>query len=140
MLRQVVAGLVAGVAFLVLDGVLNANPLAQHLYAVYQPLARPGVNAVAGSAIDLAYGLILAALFVTLRASLPGRTNVLKGVSFGVGVWFLRVVMRVAGEWVMTVVPAEVHAYTLSAGLVQSVLVAGIIALLLPEARGTAGA
>jgi hypothetical protein len=31
MLRQIVTGLVAGVAFLVLDGVLNANPLAQRL-------------------------------------------------------------------------------------------------------------
>lgn len=35
MWRQIVIGLIAGVAFLVLDGVLNANPLAQWLYAAY---------------------------------------------------------------------------------------------------------
>jgi hypothetical protein len=140
MLRQVAVGLVAGVAFLVLDGVLNANPLAQDLYAVYQPIARASVNALAGSAIDLTYGLILAAVFVVLRPSLPGATNLQKGISFGVMLWFLRVVMRVAGEWVMTVVSAQVHAYTLGAGLVQALVVGCIIALLLAEPRRVATA
>src|SRR5512137_322204 len=119
MLRQIVVGLAAGVAFLVLDGILNANPLAQQVYAVYRPIARPSVNALAGSLIDVAYGLILVALFVTLRHCLPGQTSLMKGVSFGAIVWFLRVVMRVAGEWVTTTVPISAHVYTLLAGLVQ---------------------
>ena len=51
MWRQIVIGLIAGVAFLVLDGVLNANPLAQRLYAAYEPIARPNVNVLAGSAM-----------------------------------------------------------------------------------------
>jgi len=48
--------------------------------------------------------------------------------------------MRVASEWVMTVVPAPVHAYTLAAGLIQILIVASIIALFLPQtdAAGTA--
>jgi hypothetical protein len=133
MLRQIGVGLVAGLALLVLDGVLNANPLAQRLYAVYHPIARSSVNALAGSVVDLAYGVILAALFATLRTSLPGDTSLLKGVSFGLLVWFLRVFMRVAGEWVTTIVPPSAHAYTLLAGLVQVLLVAVMIALLLPE-------
>ncbi len=139
MLRQVLVGLAAGVVFLVLDGVLNANPLAQQLYAVYQPLARPGVNALVGSAIDLAYGVILAWLFVRLAPSMPGRTRLAKGLSFGLMVWFLRVVMRVAGEWVVTTVPPATHIYTLAAGLAQVLLVAVMIAALLPQAgaRGT---
>ncbi len=138
MLRQILVGLLAGVVFLVLDGILNANPLAQRLYAVYQPIARPSVNALAGSAIDLAYGVILALLFVTLRESLPGQTILTKVLSFGLIVWFLRVCMRVAGEWVTTTVPPSVHAYTLAGGLVQILLVAGIIALLLPDSAHTA--
>jgi hypothetical protein len=133
MLRQILVGLIAGVTFLLLDGVLNANPIAQRLYTAYQPIARESVNALAGSAIDLAFGVLLAALFSTIRASLPGSTTIAKAVSFGLIVWFLRVCMRVAGEWVVTVVPAHVHAYTLVAGLVQMLIVAGIIALLLPE-------
>ncbi len=132
MLRQVLVGLLAGVVFLALDGLLNANPLARRLYSAYQPIARPAVNALAGSAIDLAYGVILAFVFVMLRASLPGQTSLAKALSFGLFVWFLRVVMRVGGEWVMTVVPARVHAYTLVTGLVQALIVAAVLALLLP--------
>jgi hypothetical protein len=133
MRRQIVVGLVAGVAFLILDGVLNANPLAQRLYAAYHPIARPSVNALAGSVVDLAYGVILAGLFVMLRPSLPGEARLMKGLSFGVMVWFLRVFMRVAGEWVTTTLPASAHVYTLLAGLIQVLLVTGIIALLLPQ-------
>ncbi len=133
MLRQIVVGLAAGVAFLLLDGLLNANPVAQQLYAAYRPIARSSVNALAGSLVDLAYGLILVALFVTLRHCLPGRTGLMKGMSFAAMVWFLRVVMRVAGEWVTTTVPASALAYSLVAGLVQMLLVGVLIALLLPR-------
>ncbi len=137
MRRQIVVGLVAGVTFLVLDGVLNANPLAQRLYDAYGPIARPSVNVLAGSAIDLAYGVILAALFFTLWPSLPGRTSLMKGLWFGIMVWFFRVFMKVAGEWLTTTVPASTHAYTLVAGLVQVLLVVGVIALLLPQPHTT---
>ena len=143
MRRQILVGLAAGVAFLVLDGLLNGNPVAQRLYVAYRPIARSSVNALAGSLVDLAYGLVLAALYVTLRGCLPGRRDLSKGVSFGAMVWFLRVVMRVAGEWVVTTVPVSAHVYSLVAGLIQMLLVAGVIALLLPERRpaadGTSG-
>ena len=135
MRRQILVGLAAGVVFLVLDGLLNANPLAQQLYAAYSPIARRSVNAVAGSLIDLAYGLILVVVFVTLRHCLPGRTRMTKAMSFGAMVWFLRVVMRVAGDWVVTTVPVSAHAYSLLAGLVQMLLVAGVIALSVPDQR-----
>jgi hypothetical protein len=39
------------------------------------------------------------------------------------------------GEWVTTVVPSEVHAYTLLAGLVRALIVASVIAWLLPEPK-----
>ncbi len=133
MLRPVLVGLAAGVVFLVLDGIINANPLAQRLYAVYQPIARPSVNALAGSAVDLVYGILLAFLFIMLRDSLPGGGGMAKAVSFGLIVWFLRVVMRVAGEWVVTTVPERVHGYTLAAGLVQILIVCAMIGWLLPK-------
>ncbi len=136
MLRVFVVGLGAGVAFLITDAVLNANPWAQRLYAAYGPIARPSVNAVAGSVVDLGYGVILAALFVTLWPGLPGETSLVKGLSFGVIVWFLRVVMRVASDWVTTSVPSSTHAYTLLGGLAQILLVTALIALLLPRPQG----
>ena len=138
--RRVLAGLAAGVALLVLDGLLHANPLAQRLYSAYAPMSRSSVNAFAGSAIDLAYGVILTAIFVMLRPSLPGKGALTKGLSYAGIVWFFRVVMRVASEWVMTTVPIGVHLYTLGAGLVQLLIVAGVIALLLPDRLGSSPA
>jgi len=133
MLRQSLVGVVAGAAFLITDGLLNANALAREVYGAYRPIARSSVNALAGSLVDMAYGLILVLLFVTLRHCLPGRTDLKKGISFGVILWFLRVVMRVAGEWVTTTVPGSAHVYSLLAGLAQTLLVAVLIALLLPR-------
>jgi hypothetical protein len=83
MTRLIVVGLGAGLLFLVLDGVIHANPLAQSLYAAHGPLARPGANALLGSMIGLAYGVVLAALFVCLHPSLPGRSGVAKGMAVG---------------------------------------------------------
>ena len=51
------------------------------LYAPYQAIARPSVNAVAGSAIDLAYGVVLVFLFVPLRPSLPGQSRIGKALA-----------------------------------------------------------
>jgi len=133
MLRQSLVGVVAGAAFLITDGLLNANALAREVYGAYRPIARSSVNALAGSLVDMAYGLILVLLFVTLRHCLPGRTDLKKGIFFGVILWFLPVVMRVAGEWVTTTVPGSAHVYSLLAGLAQTLLVAVLIALLLPR-------
>jgi hypothetical protein len=36
------------------------------MYSVLAPVARPSVNAPAGMAIDLAYGFLLAAIFLLL--------------------------------------------------------------------------
>ncbi len=121
MARFILVSLAAGVLFAALDGVLNANPFAQKLLACYKPIARSQVLAVAGLAIDVAYGLLMAALFLLLRASLPGPP-VMKGLSFGLIAWFFRVVMGVAGQWVMFAIPGETLLYQLSAGLVEMVL------------------
>jgi hypothetical protein len=136
MFRQIAVGLGAGLLFLVLDGVIHANALAQRLYAVYEPLARDRVNALAGSAIDLAYGVVLAAIFVRLSPSLPGNGGVAKGLSFGLLVWFLRVVMSVAGEWVTRTTPVVTHGYVLLTGLLQVTLVSVLIGALLTPRFG----
>jgi hypothetical protein len=76
----------------------------------------------AGIVIDLAYGYILAAIFILLYKSLPGGTGVLKGISFGILIWFLRVVMYAASNWMMFDVPLSTILYTLAAGLVEMLL------------------
>jgi hypothetical protein len=127
-LRVVIVGVGVGLVFAILDGLLNANPLAQRLYAVYRPIARQSVNAPLGLLFDIISGVVLAALFVGLGPALPGG-RLTKGLAFGVMVWFLRVAMGVAAQAVMFNVPASALAYSLITGLVEMSLLGLICAL-----------
>jgi len=126
MIGYVIVSVVSGILFAILDGVINANPLAQRLYAVYKPIARTSLNPLAGIVIDLVYGFVLAGVFLLLYASLPGGTGLVKGVSYAVLVWFFRVVMQAASQWVMYTVPVEALLYSVVAGLGE-MLVLGVL-------------
>jgi hypothetical protein len=126
MTTYVVISIVGGILFGILDGFINANPMAQRLYDVYKPIAKTSPNVVAGVTIDLAYGFIMAAVFLLLYTSLPGESGIAKGVSFAILVWFFRVVMSVASTWLMFTVPAQTLVYSLLAGLVE-MLALGIL-------------
>ncbi len=125
-IMYIVISLVSGILFGMLDGLINANPLARRLYAVYQPIAKESLNIVAGVLIDLAYGFILAGIFLLLYPSLPGGIGLLKGLSFAALVWFLRVAMSAASSWMTYKVPARTLLYGLLAGLAE-MLVLGIL-------------
>jgi len=126
MASYIIVSVVSGVLFGILDGLINANPIAVRLFEVFKPIAKTSLNFVAGIIIDLAYGFILAALFLLLYPSLPGEAGLVKGVCFALIVWFFRVVMSVASQWMMYKVPAKTLLYSLLAGLVE-MLVLGIL-------------
>jgi hypothetical protein len=126
MLGYIIVSIVSGILFGILDGVINANPVAQRLYEVYQPIARTSINPLAGIVIDLVYGFIMAGVFLLLYQSLPGEPGLVKGVSFAVLVWFFRVVMSAASQWVMFNVPTEASLYSLVAGLGE-MLILGVL-------------
>lgn len=126
MATYIVVSIVGGILFGILDGLINANPVAQRLYAVYKPIAKTSLNIVAGVAIDLAYGFILGTVFLLLYTSLPGEIGITKGLSFAILVWLFRVVMSVASTWMMFTVSARTLLYTLFAGLVE-MLALGIL-------------
>ena len=122
MIRFILVSIVGGILLGAADGLINANPLAQRLYAVYRPIAKTSVNVPAGVVIDLIYGFVLAGFFLLLYRSLPGDSGLAKGVVFALLAWFFRVVMSVASAWVMFNVPAAALAYTLMTGLGEMLL------------------
>jgi hypothetical protein len=130
----VIVGVVSGVLFGVMDALINANPLARGLFKVYGPIARTSLNPVAGIVIDLAYGLVMAGVFVILYESLPGSSGFLKGVSFAVLAWFFRVVMSAASQWMMFRVPGRTLLYTLVTGLGEMLVLGAIYGLTLRPA------
>ena len=61
-----------------------------------------------------------------LYNSLPGESGIVKGISFALVVWFLRVVMSVASQWMMFKVPWKTSLYDLGSGLGE-MLILGIL-------------
>src|SRR5512138_2652534 len=122
MRRFIIVSVASGILFGILDGIIHANPVVVDLYAVFAPLARESINVPAGIIIDLAYGFILAGLFLLLYRSLPGPAGLTKGIAFALIVWFLRVVMGAASQWMMYDIPAAAVVYSIGAGLFEMVI------------------
>ena len=126
MARYIIFSVVSGILFGFMDALINANPVAQRLFAVYKPIAKTTINPVAGIIIDLVYGFVMAGVFLVLYQSLPGEVGLIKGISFAFVAWFFRVVMYVATQWMMFNVPIPTLLYTLIAGLAE-MLILGIL-------------
>ena len=126
MIRYIIASVGSGILFAMMDGLVNANPLAQRLYRVFEPIARKSINIPAGFAIDIIYGFAMAGIFLLLRESLPGQSGIIKGLVFGLLVWFFRVAMQVGTQWMMFSIPPSTLLYTLAFGLAE-MLVLGLL-------------
>jgi hypothetical protein len=122
MIRYILASVGSGLLFALMDGLINANPLAQRLYKVFEPVARKSTSIPAGFAIDLVYGFAMAGIFLLLYRSLPGQSGVTKGLAFGLLAWFFRVAMQVASQWMMFAIPASTLVYALICGLSEMIV------------------
>ena len=127
----IIISIVSGILFGIMDGLINANPLAQRLYEVYKPIAKTAINIPSGIAIDLVYGFIMAGIFLILYRSLPGNTGVLKGISFAFLIWFFRVVMSVISGWMMFNIPIKTLAYILTTGFGEMLIIGMLYGLTL---------
>ena len=131
--RILLTGTWVGIVFAILDGLLNANPVARRVYAFYRPIARQSVNAPLGLSFDILSGVVMGMLYVALMPALAGRP-VVKGAAFGVMVWFFRVAMGAAAQSLMFNVPRSALAYTLLAGLVEMTILGSLYGLALRSA------
>lgn len=134
MLRYLIVSITSGILFGILDGLINANPLAQKLHAAYKPIAKQSINVPAGIVIDLAYGFIMAGLFLMIYQSLPGNSGVIKGIIFALMVWFFRVVMSAASTWMMYNIPVNTLLYNLITGLIEMLILGMLYGLTLKPA------
>ena len=125
MARFIIISLIGGILFAVLDGVINGNPLAQKLMECYKPIAKPSINIPAGIAIDIFYGFVMCGIFLLIYNSLPSENPLIKGIIYGLIIWFFRVIMSVLTIYMTQQVPAKTLIYILLTGLVE-VLILGI--------------
>ncbi len=129
MVRYIIISLVCGIIFGILDGVINANPYARKIFKVYSPIARTSINAAAGIIIDIVYGFIIGFIFLILYEALPGGTGLIKGISFGLIIWFFRVLMSAATNWMMFKVPAAAVFYSIISGLAEMMILGSVYGL-----------
>ncbi|MGD9158447.1 MAG: hypothetical protein PVG39_08585 [Desulfobacteraceae bacterium] len=79
----------------------------------------------AGITIDIVYDFVMAGLFIMINKSLPGESGIIRGLTFGIILWFFRIVMQVASQWMMYNIPVKTLLYTLACGLIE-MLVLGL--------------
>jgi hypothetical protein len=81
----------------------------------------------------------LVAFFQSLHRALPGDNPLLKGLSYGLLVWFFRVVMNTAGQWIVFAIPGPTVAYSLIAGLVELLVLGALLGRLVQPTQSTNG-
>lgn len=118
-LRILWVGLVVGVAFIILDAALHANPIGSNALAFYKPIARKQFLMPVGIAADVLSGLVMVFFFALLYPSFPTSSGIVKGIVFGLMVSFFRVVMNAAASYAMFQMPTGAFLYTLISGILE---------------------
>ena len=126
--RLLVTGLVAAVLFLVLDMVLGmlGGWLGRRLFGL-SPAQPAGIGAKIrlGLVFELINGFLLALIYAVIHTGLPGR-GWTKGLSYGLIVWALRVLMWAFSTYMMTDLAPATIGITVGTGLIE-VLILGIV-------------
>lgn len=133
MVRFIITAILTGVLFGIMDGLINGNPLAIKLMECYTPIAKQSINLPAGMAIDLFYGFVITTIYSIIRPALPTDVTIIKGLTFGLGIWFFRVLMSVVSSWMMFNIPIKTLAYLLLTGLIEMVILGILNGLLIKE-------
>jgi hypothetical protein len=131
MIRFIIAAILTGLLFGILDGLINGNPFAANLMKCYKPILKTSINIPAGIIIDLVYGFAISGLFLLLFPVLPSEFGIVKGITFGIGMWFFRVLMNVISNWMMFNIPGRTLVYLLLTGLVEMILLGVLNGLML---------
>ncbi len=128
--RLLVAGIAASVLFLVLDAALGTAGGFIGAEAFDLPFEQPpGFEAKIrfGLIFELINGFMLAVIYAVIHPSLPGR-GWKKGISYGLLVWGLRVVMGAFSTYMMTDMPPVSIAITVVTGLIEVLILCIVIA------------
>ena len=133
-LRFILSSLIVGIVFGILDGLIHVNPIAENLYNVYKPITSDAVNVMARVIIDVVYGFILCGVFLLLYGSLPG-SGFVKGIAYGILIWIFRVIMYALTQWMMFTVPFSTILYIIISGLIEMLIIGGLIGLLIKKQK-----
>jgi len=122
MIKFIIAAILTGLLFGIMDAVINANPYAVKLMECYKPIARQSINVPAGLLIDLFYGFVISGIFILVLPVLPSGSGIINGLLYGLGMWFFRVMMSALSNWMMFNIPTKTLIYVLLTGLIEMII------------------
>jgi hypothetical protein len=131
MVKFIIVAVVTGLLFGTMDGFINGNPYAVRLMECFKPIAKQTINIPIGLVIDLIYGFIISGIFIVIMPVLPTEIGIIKGIIYGLGMWFFRVLMGVISNWMMFNIPGKTLIYTLLTGLVEMIIIGILNGLIL---------
>jgi len=126
--RLIIAGIVASILFLILDmifGIIAGGIMGQILGQPYAAAAGIETKMGFGLLFELINGFMLAAIYALIYRCLPGE-GWSKGISYGLIVWGLRVLMWAFSTFMMTDLSPTMISVTVVTGLLE-VLILGVV-------------
>jgi hypothetical protein len=126
--RLILAGIVASVLFLVLDAVFGVlgGVIAELAFGL--PSGQPDEAKLAtGLVFELINGFMLAVIYAIIHPALPGE-GWKRGISYGLIVWGLRVVMWAFSTYMMTDMSPILIGITVLTGLIEMLTICVVIA------------
>lgn len=133
MLRFIITAVLTGLLFGIMDGLINGNPYAVKLMECYKPIAKQQIDIPVGLLIDFLYGFVISGIFIIVMPVLPSESWIIKGITFGLGMWFFRVFMGVVSNWMMFAIPNKTIWYMLLTGLFEMILLGILNGLILKK-------
>jgi hypothetical protein len=128
-IRFIIVSISSGVIFGFLDGVINGNPYAQKLFESYKPIAKSLINIPLGITIDIIYGFVMCWIFLVIYNSIPATSGVLKGLIYGLALWFFRVFMSVITTYMTLQIPPKTLLYVALSGLIEMLIIGSFYGL-----------
>ncbi|MFH1784658.1 MAG: hypothetical protein ABH868_07220 [bacterium] len=129
--RIIVGGIFIGLLLLfsgVMSGFLSVSVFKLPIFVCDSTLWHQQFNPALSVFLDIIYGIILAGLFNLLYMSIPGE-GLMKGISFGLIVWFFKVVMAMGSIRVMFDVSNKILMYWTFAGLVEMMIIGSVLGI-----------
>lgn len=132
-MRYVMTSWIGGILFWIMDGIINGNPYAKKLYKAFRSSTdtKISINITKSFFVYLVYGCAMVGIFSLLYKSLPGKTGISKGLSFGIMVWFFRGFMTIMSQWTLYTIPINSMAYWISTGIFEGLIIGTLFGLLL---------
>ena len=129
--RIIVGGIFIGLLLIVsgvVSGFFSVSVFKMPMFVSDSTLWRQEFNPYLSVSLDIIYGIILAGLFNLLYMSIPGE-GIMKGIAFGLIIWFFKTVMAMGSIRVMFNVSDKVLIYWTFCGLLEMLVIGTVLGI-----------